>query len=143
MEALRPIGLYKQRAVRIKALAKEMMRLGGRLPHKKEELLNLPIFGQYITNAVRLLVFHEHAPLLDVNMARLLERFFEPRKLADIRFDPFLQELSHEIINHKMSKEINWAILDFAALVCKPKPLCKDCPLNIQCTFYVAQNFEK
>lgn len=28
------------------------------------------------------------APYLDVNMARVLERHFGPRKLSDIRYDP-------------------------------------------------------
>ncbi|MFM7022382.1 MAG: hypothetical protein ACKOXB_05350 [Flavobacteriales bacterium] len=86
--------------------------------------------GQYISNAVELVVYNKPSPLIDVNMARVLERFFGPRKMADIRYDPYLQELAYKVVNHKNAKEVNWAILDFAALVCRfqsaGKRICKD-----------------
>jgi A/G-specific adenine glycosylase len=69
-------------------------------------------------------------------MARVLERFFGERKMADIRYDPYLQDLAYRIVAHKNSKEINWAILDFSALICKPKPLCSLCMLNSRCTYF-------
>ncbi|MES2680874.1 MAG: hypothetical protein V4635_13365 [Bacteroidota bacterium] len=107
-----------------------------KLPKEKEELEKISFFGQYIVNAVLMFIHGEPAPLLDVNMSRVLERFFRKRKLADIRYDPYLQILSHEIVSHKNPKDINWAILDFAALVCKPKPLCPICPLKENCSAY-------
>ena len=60
-------------------------------------------------------------------MARLLERYFGERKMADIRYDPYLQKLSYKVVKHERAKKINWAILNFAALVCKPKPKCDYC----------------
>ena len=50
-------------------------------------------------------------------MSRVLERFFGKRKLSDIRYDPYLQKLSAIIVEHHKTKEINWAILDFASFV--------------------------
>jgi len=136
-KTLIPIGLYRQRSVLLKKLAKEMVKLNGRLPKTKEEIEKLPFAGQYITNAILLLVKKRPAPLLDVNMARVLERFFGPRKFADIRYDPYLQELGWEIVKHKEAKKINWAILDFAALTCKANnPNCKSCLLNNQCEYF-------
>ena len=32
-------------------------------------------------------------------MARVLERYFGPRNLADIRYDPYLQELAHKVVD--------------------------------------------
>jgi len=76
-------------------------------------------------------------PLLDVNMARVLERYFGPRQLTDIRYDPYLQNLSHQVVNHENSKQINWAILDFAALICKSRnPKCVTCFLSAGCKYY-------
>jgi len=74
-------------------------------------------------------------------MARLLERFFGERKMADIRYDPYLQTLAYWVVNVEMSKVLNWAILDFATLVCKNRnPNCKTCMLVKSCT-YGKQNY--
>lgn len=133
---LKPIGLYRQRSKRLKSLAQEMVNRNGRLPRDREELESIPFMGQYIANAVELIIFNQPSPLVDVNMSRVLERFFGPRKMADIRYDPYLQMLSYKIVEHKRAKEINWAILDFAATICKPKPLCDSCPLIKKCKHY-------
>lgn len=134
---LKPVGLYRQRSKRLMSLAKEMVKRNGRLPKDRKDLESIPFMGQYIANAVELVIFNQPSPLVDVNMARVLERFFGPRKMADIRYDPYLQEISFKIVNHIKSKEINWAILDFAALICKTKiPNCSICCLNNQCSLF-------
>jgi A/G-specific adenine glycosylase len=131
---LMPVGLYRQRAKRLQNLAIEMVRRNGRLPQNREELESIPFMGQYIANAVELVVFNKPSPLIDVNMARVLERFFGPRKMADIRYDPELQALAYMLVKHKEAKIINWAVLDYAALVCKVgSPACSSCKLSIEC----------
>lgn len=132
-QALSPIGLQKQRSKRLKKLAQEIVLLHGQIPQTREELEKLSLFGQYLCNAIELLLWNRRKPLLDVNMARVLERFFKRRKLADIRDDPFLQQTAHELANHHKTKEINWAVLDFAAVVCKSKPKCFECPISGYC----------
>jgi A/G-specific adenine glycosylase len=135
--ALKPIGLYKQRAKRLQSLAVELSALNGLLPENREDLDKISMFGQYIANAVELQIFMRPKPLLDVNMARVLERYFGPRQLADIRYDPYLQNLSHQVVSHENSKQINWAILDFAALICKRRnPKCVICFLSVDCKYY-------
>jgi len=132
--SLKPIGLYKQRAKRLSDLAKEMVRRNGRFPKKRKELESIPFLGQYIANAILLMIHNKHKPLLDVNMARVLERFFGKRKKADIRYDKYLQELAQKIVNHPSSLEINWGILDFAQLVCKKRNhVCELCCIKKEC----------
>lgn len=133
---LTPIGLYRQRAKRLQNLAIEMVKRNGRLPKDREELESIPFLGQYIANAIELIVFNHPSPLIDVNMSRLLERYFGERKMADIRYDPYLQKLSYQVVKHTKPKQINWAILDFAALVCIIRlPRCYECPLRFKCNF--------
>ncbi|WP_051199802.1 hypothetical protein [Christiangramia echinicola] len=135
-EALKPIGLYKQRAARMYKLAQEMKRRKGRFPKTRQEAEKLPMMGQYISNAYELFILNNPSPLLDVNMARVLERFFGPRKLADIRHDPYLQSLSKRVVDYPKKAQINWAILDFASLVCKKRsPNCQICPLYNKCKY--------
>lgn len=132
---LKPIGLSAQRAPRLHALALAISARRGRFPASLEEIEALPGVGQYIANAILLFCFDKPHPLLDVNMARVLERFFGPRKLADIRYDPYLQQLAHAVVSSKHPRRLNWAILDFAAKVCTiSSPLCEQCPLFAHCT---------
>lgn len=71
-------------------------------------------------------------------MARVLERYFEPRKMADIRYDPYLQDLATNFADHLHSKLVNWSILDFAALICSArKPKCLECPINTKCSYFL------
>ena len=132
-----PVGLYRQRSKRLMGLAQEMVRRNGRLPKDRKELESIPFMGQYIANAVELVIFNEPSPLVDVNMARVLERYFGKRKMADIRYDPYLQKLSYKVVNHKNAKEVNWAVLDYAALVCTARnPKCSNCIFSTNCNFY-------
>jgi A/G-specific adenine glycosylase len=134
---LKPIGLWRQRANAIKNLSTEMAKRNGRFPKTREEIEKIPAVGQYIANAVLMFCHEQPQPLLDVNMARVLERFFGPRKLADIRYDPYLQKLVRDVLPKRRFREFNWAILDFASLVCKPqKPLCCECCLNQRCRYF-------
>lgn len=136
MEYLKPIGLYRQRTGSLKKLAIEMEKRKGVFPRSREELEALPGIGQYIANAVMLFEYKDPQPLLDSNMARLLERYFGPRKLVDIRYDPYLQELSRKVLEQIDPIEMNWAILDHAALICKKIPRCYECPLRDNCLYY-------
>ncbi|QJB35931.1 hypothetical protein HF329_33325 [Chitinophaga oryzae] len=133
---LRSIGLYRQRAQRLKNLAIEMVRRNGEFPQTRSSLELMPFLGQYIVNAILLQIFNQPTPLLDVNMSRVLERYFGNRQLSDIRYDPYLQDLAYRVVNHKDSKIINWAILDFAAEICTArKPQCEKCLLSATCQF--------
>jgi len=139
-EIIKPLGLYNQRGKRLFKLAQEIKIRNGRFPSERNQVEDLPMMGQYITNAFELYILKKKAPLLDVNMARLLERFFGKRKMVDIRHDPYLQTLPYRVVNVEKSKELNWAILDFAALICKSKnPLCNTCTLSIRCQYFNKQ----
>jgi len=136
-EYLKPLGLWLQKAQAFQSLAAAIEERGGSLPASRSELECLPGIGQYIANAALLTLFNHPEPLIDVNMARVLERFFGPRKLADIRYDPYLQTLARRVVNTENSLQVNWAILDLGASVCKNgTPLCVQCPLRAKCKFY-------
>jgi A/G-specific adenine glycosylase len=136
---LRPLGLWRRRASSLLKLAQIVAANNGRFPKTRSEIESLPAVGQYICNAVLLFANRQAEPLLDVNMARVLERCFGPRRLADIRYDPQLQTISRLLVSGPRAIEINWAILDLAAMVCvERRPRCSDCPIRRQCDFYKA-----
>lgn len=135
-EFLRPLGLFRRRATSLIKLARVMAKKNGRFPRQKSQVEALPAVGQYVCNAIMLFSRGQAEPLLDVNMARVIERCFGPRKLADIRYDPELQEISRLIIFGPRAIDLNWAILDLGATLCrKGRPHCSGCPLNRICDF--------
>ena len=137
--ALRPIGLWRRRAIALKALAREMVRRGGQFPGSRDELEALPAVGQYVASAVLLFAHGRPEPLLDGNMARVLDRVFEPRRLVDIRYDARLQSLARLLVRSRNPAKLNWAILDLAARQCTSRsPACEECPLRTRCNFAIA-----
>lgn len=135
-EIIKPLGLYNQRGSRLYKLAQELKKRKGRFPKERNQVAELPSMGQYITNAYELFVLKKKSPLLDVNMARLLERFFGKRKQRDLRNDPYLQTLAYRVVNIEQSKELNWSILDYASLICrKQKPKCTNCLISNKCKY--------
>lgn len=134
--SLRPIGLWRRRAEVLRALGHEMKNRHGRFPRRRIEIERLPGVGQYVASAVMLFYHGGREPLLDVNMARVLERCFGPRHLADIRYDPWLQRISREVVRHRQAISINWAVLDIAAAICTIRnPNCEVCPVRTLCRY--------
>lgn len=130
----RPVGLWRRRAASLQALARAMTKKKGRFPKEREKIEALPGVGQYIASSILLFCHGIPEPLLDTNMARVLERVFGPRRLADIRYDSYLQTLARSVVCCDKPVQLNWAILDLAATTCLIKnPRCGECPLSSLC----------
>jgi len=134
---LKPLGLWRRRAQALLGLARYAAATEGVFPDDPREHRDIPAVGQYVSNAIMQFQHNRPAPLLDVNMARVIERFLRPRDLADIRHDPWLQAAAHWLVRGANARDVNWAILDFAALVCKSRnPKCAQCPVRSRCNYY-------
>ncbi|MHA6332669.1 endonuclease III domain-containing protein [Qipengyuania sp. CAU 1752] len=133
---LQPLGLWRRRAASLVGLARYAVSRGGKLPADPAEHVEIPAVGQYVSNAVLMFQEGKATPLLDVNMARVIERFVRTRRLADIRYDPWLQSAAHWLVRREPAAT-NWAVLDFAALVCKARaPRCSECPVSSRCAYF-------
>jgi A/G-specific adenine glycosylase len=133
---LQPLGLWRRRAASLVNLARAIVAKNGRLPVTRPEIEALPAVGQYICNAIMLFKHGVPEPLLDANMARVLERCFGPRTLADIRYDPTLQQVARRVVAGPKAIRTNWAILDVGAAICtRIAPRCPACPLQRVCDF--------
>ena len=133
---IRPVGLWRRRSKSLINLARELAKRNGRFPRDREQIEALPGVGQYIANSIMLLCHNRPQPFLDTNMARVLERYFGPRKLSDIRYDPYLQRLARMVVDCPDAIALNWAILDFAARTCSIRiPKCGQCALASECRF--------
>ncbi len=132
-QALRPLGLWRQKADVLLSLARTVEETGGALPASRRELERFKGVGQYTASAVLSVVYGQAEPLVDVNTARVLGRFFGFRPLPKVG-DPHLHGFARCLTVGEKSLTVSWAVLDFGALVCRARyPLCQRCPLSGSC----------
>ena len=142
-EALRPLGLWKQKARALLALANIIEKRGGELPCSRRELECLPGIGPYTASAVMATVYGLHEPFVDVNMARVLSRFFGTQACAASVRSASLCTLAFHLVRDECCLTVNWAVLDMGALVCRARnPLCQGCPLRKECQFLIRTSSE-
>lgn len=114
-------------------------RFRGRVPADSRGLMVLPGVGPYIANAVLASAFGRRVAVLDTNVIRVLHRFFGLRSTRPRpRTDPGLWAAAQELLPRppKMAKRWNYAMLDFAAIMCRHRnPRCVDCPCRRLCRF--------
>jgi len=134
---LEPLGLQRQRAQAIKALAAHIeTRHGGRVPKTRRALLAVPHLGIYAASAVRVFAFGFADAVIDANVVRVLARITGQNLGPDPRRDPRIAFLAWKLLERRKAREHNFGLLDFAAAICKPqKPLCHSCPLLARCTW--------
>jgi len=140
-QQLRPLGIWQRRARALQSLGRAVTKNNDRLPRGRDALEEFPAIGQYVASAVRVFAYGLPEPLLDVNMARVLERYFGIRTRADIRYDPFLQAAARACILGQDPATINWGFLDLGSLVCKSRePRCQVCPLKRGCHYAIVRH---
>ena len=134
--ALRPLGLWRQKALAFQHLAQSVEEHGGVIPRTRAELERLRGIGPYTASAVLAIVYGRAEALLDVNMTRVLGRFLGSSVPAEANPGRRLHALALRLVRSKRSLEVNWAALDFGALVCRARrPLCPKCPLRARCQY--------
>jgi len=134
--ALKPLGLWRQKAFAFQRLAQLIEVNGGVVPRTRKELERLPGIGPYTASAVLAIVYGQAEALLDVNMARLLGRYLGSSEGAEANSKRRLHALALRLVSSKRSLEVNWAVLDFGALVCRARRLlCPECPLRARCQY--------
>ncbi|MHA1250579.1 MAG: DNA glycosylase [Candidatus Helarchaeota archaeon] len=132
------LGLYWKIEKIIKMSKYINENLNGKIPNNQKSLLKIPGVGDYIANAILCLAFKKDVSLIDSNIVRFINRFYGIKFKNEGRRDKKIIDKANDILCKKNPKEYNLALLDFTALVCKPKnPKCDICPLNKYCRFFI------
>ena len=132
---LQPLGLAF-RAERLQQAARLIRdRHGGEIPATEAELLQLPGIGPYTARAICSQAFELPAPVLDTNIARILERFFGltggDRVKSRCRL---LWQAAERLAPASEVGRWNLTLIDFGALTCRARqPHCGRCPLQARC----------
>lgn len=133
---LKTLGLRK-RVKNLKELARQLVKeWKGRVPKDVDKLTKLPGVGIYAANAVLCFSYGKVVPLVDTNVARVLQRVFALPSSGDPNTDKHLWTFVRELLPATKAKEFNWALIDFGAVVCRPKnPLCNECSMLDFCSY--------
>ncbi len=107
----------------------------GKFPDTYNEILLLKGIGPYTAAAIASFAFNLPYAVVDGNVFRVLARFFGIETAIDSSTGKkVFTTLAEELLNKKLPGIYNQAIMDFGAVICKPKnPLCGVCPLNTKC----------
>ena len=135
-----PLG-YNVRPLRLRNIARTVVRNhSGRIPDSYDGLLAMDGIGRYTAGAVLSFAFEQDAPILDTNVARLLQRYFGLRGAPGRpqgRLQRRLWELAARVIPPGRGYDTNQAMMDFGALICTAKsPKCPACALRRTCRSY-------
>ncbi len=137
---IRPLGLHWRSAHFKKSAEYILAEYNGNIPSTREELLKIPGVGDYVAGVILAVSFSKKVPIVDSNIARVLNRYFGMDLEGEIRRNKKIVKKADELFSHCNCepKELLFAIIDFSALVCTPlKPKHEICPFNDECKFYI------
>ena len=122
---------YYSRARNLRRAAMEVVRRGG-FPRSAKEWQKLPGVGAYTAAAVASIAFHEAAPALDGNQARVLSRLLAFEGTVDT--PQRLRAQAEALIDRERAGDYNQALMDLGSGVCTPRaPKCGLCPVAAFC----------
>tara|TARA_Y100000816_G_scaffold291961_1_gene285166 strand:- start:514 stop:1515 length:1002 start_codon:yes stop_codon:yes gene_type:complete len=134
------LGYYRRARNLLECSKKIVNNHKSQLPKTLEEIKKLPGVGEYTGNALLGLVHNKPTIALDGNVKRVFSRIsnIEENK---INFNEFIKKNKKKLFTTKRNADFVEALMEFGALVCKPKnPNCRMCCLNKTCKYFKSSN---
>lgn len=130
---LKPLGLYRQRALALRKIAETIIdKYHGLIPTDQTTLSEIPHVGLYISSAVACFCYGTRTAIVDSNVARILTRVRGLELPKDAR-EKWVWNLAGDMLPDAKWKEYNFGLLDLGALICRKSPLCETCPVSHSC----------
>jgi len=112
--------------------------LEGNFPGSYEEIKKLKGIGPYTAAAIASFAFNEKRAVVDGNVFRVLARIFGIEEPIDsTKGKKAFNALADKLLDKKNPALYNQAIMDFGAVVCKPVPICEQCPFKQKCEAFL------
>jgi len=127
---------YYSRCKNLIASAKIILeKYNGIFPTAYEEILALKGVGNYTAAAIASFAFNLPYAVVDGNVARVMARVFGITAAIDTaKGKSVINEMATALLDKKCPGAYNQAIMDFGAVICKPKqPLCHACVMQKEC----------
>ncbi|MFD2872680.1 A/G-specific adenine glycosylase [Mucilaginibacter ximonensis] len=129
------LGYYSRGRNMLKTAQMVQQLYAGKFPTKYSELIKLKGIGEYTASAIASFSSNEPKAVVDGNVYRVIARYlgiFEP--INSTQGKKLFQEAADDFLNKKNSAIHNQAIMEFGAMLCKPRnPACGICPVRLNC----------
>jgi len=128
---------YYRRAKNLLASSKLLVKkYNSKLPKNIEEVKKLPGVGEYTANALLGLIHNQPKIAIDGNVKRFFARLLNKKK-EKINYEELIEFNKKKIFNTNRNADLVEALMEFGALICKPKdPKCGVCCLNKSCKYF-------
>jgi A/G-specific adenine glycosylase len=125
---------YNRRALNLHKAAKNIASMRA-FPKTLEGLQSLPGVGRYTANAVLAFAYNKDVPVVDVNIERVLSRWWKPMKHSNEKLPmQDIYELDAAIFPKGKSSQWHEALMDLGSTICtKKSPKCSECPVQGYC----------
>ena len=122
---------YYRRAKNLHKTSKILIKkYNGKIPKSFEKLKELPGIGDYTANVLLALIYNQPRVALDGNVKRVLSRL-----------DNINTEETVNLFKTKRNGDFAEALMEFGALICKPKdPRCHECKIKKMCAYYASES---
>ena len=119
--------------------------LKGKFPDTYEAILALKGIGPYTAAALASFAYNLPYAVVDGNVYRVLARYFNIEVPVDSdKGKKLFFDLANSLLDKNQPGRYNQAIMDFGAVICKPKlPLCAKCILQPKCRAYSKNSVSK
>jgi len=133
-ELIYPAGFYRQKAKKIKEVARIIdEKYHGKVPSSMEELLNLPGVGRKTANIVLSRGFGKKAIAVDTHVHRITNRL----GWVNTKTPEETERELMKVLPEKYWLEINTLLVMFGRTICRPvAPKCEECPVKELCQYY-------
>jgi A/G-specific adenine glycosylase len=121
---------YYRRAKNLHKTSKILIKEhSGKIPKNFADLIKMPGIGDYTANILLALIYNQPRIGFDGNVKRVLYRLFNTSTFDEIN-----------LFQTKRNSDLAEALIEFGALVCKPKnPKCYECKFKKICLYYKSE----
>ena len=129
------LGYYSRGRNMLKTAKHIQEQYQGNFPRSYDELIKLKGIGEYTAAAISSFSANEAKAVVDGNVYRVIARYFgidEP--INSTGGKKTFQAIADELLNKEQPGLHNQAMMEFGAMLCKPKnPACGTCPVRTGC----------
>ena len=128
---------YYRRARNLLATAKILVKeYNSKLPNEIIDIKKLPGVGDYMANALLAFIYDQPTIAIDGNVKRVFSRIVN-RSETTIDLVKIIKNNSKFLFNSKRNSDFAEALMEFGALICKPKePKCFKCNIRNSCRYF-------
>ena len=125
---------YYRRARFLLASAKKLEKNNFKLPKDFKEIKKLPGVGDYTANVLLALIYNNPTIAFDGNVKRIFSRILNKNEDL-LNQEKIKNDNQKTFFSHNRNSDFAEALMEFGALICRPKPLCDNCPIKKNCLF--------